>query len=101
MHIASLPPAVHFINCNQYAVSQHLSCLLCGTAGDFIRPLKHWTKRHTSQVVPVGETGLCAAPAPHLSTDLIDWFLSHAYAFELHYFEFFHFAWNFCSHTHC
>lgn len=86
MHIASLPPAVHFINCNQYTVSQHLSCLLCGTAGDFFRPLKHWTKCHVSQVMPMGETGVCAAPAPCLSTDLTDCFPSHAYTIEMHFF---------------
>lgn len=50
MPIASLPPAVHFINCNQHTASPHLSCLLAGTAGDVIRPLKHWTKCHSSQI---------------------------------------------------
>jgi len=97
MHIASLPPAVHFINCNQYTVSQHLSCLLGGTAGDIVRPLKHLTKcTHPKSCQWVRQESV-QAPAPRLPTGLTDWFLSHAYTFELHCFEFVHIAWNLCS----
>lgn len=65
MPIASLPPAVHFINCNQHTASPHLSCLLAGTAGDVTRPLKHWTKCHSSQIsVSASEWARSLQPPP-------------------------------------
>lgn len=99
MPIASLPPAVHFINCNQHTASAHLSCLLAGTAGDVTRPLKRWTKCHSSQIsVSASEwaRSLCSTHPPfaHKPHRLVSFS-----TFEFHCLGFFHIALNFYSHT--
>lgn len=100
MPIASLPPAVHFINCNQHTASPHLSCLLAGTAGDVIRPLRRWTKFHSSQIsvsASGGARSLCSThpPSAHSPHSLVS-----SSTFELHCLIIFCISLNFCSHPH-